>query len=40
VYVGTSTGQLFGSADEGRTWRLMADFLPPISSVEAVVLKA
>jgi photosystem II stability/assembly factor-like uncharacterized protein len=40
VYVGTSTGQLFGSPDEGRTWRLLADFLPPISSVETVLLDA
>ncbi len=38
VYFGTSTGQLFGSRDEGRSWRLLADFLPGISSVEAVVL--
>ena len=38
VYVGTSTGQLFGSADEGSSWRLLADFLPPISSVETVRL--
>lgn len=35
VYFGTQTGQLFYSADEGRQWRLMADFLPPILSVEA-----
>ena len=34
VYFGTSTGQLFGSRDEGRSWRLLADFLPGISSVE------
>lgn len=38
VYFGTSTGQLFGSADEGRSWRLLADFLPGISSVEVVQL--
>jgi hypothetical protein len=38
VYVGTSTGQLFGSRDEGRNWRLLADFLPGISSVETVQL--
>jgi hypothetical protein len=38
VYVGTSTGQLFGSRDEGRSWRLLADFLPGISSVETVIL--
>lgn len=40
VYFGTSTGQLFGSADEGRSWRLLADLLPPISSVETVLLDA
>ena len=34
VYVGTSTGQLFCSRDEGDNWELMADQLPPISSVE------
>jgi photosystem II stability/assembly factor-like uncharacterized protein len=40
VYFGTSSGQLFGSRDEGDSWRLLADFLPRISSVEAVVLDA
>ena len=38
VYFGTSTGQVFGSADEGDTWTLMADYLPPIWSVEAAVV--
>ena len=38
IYFGTSTGQLFGSADEGRSWSLIADNLPPIWSVEAVVV--
>jgi photosystem II stability/assembly factor-like uncharacterized protein len=38
VYFGTSTGQLFGSIDEGRTWSLVADHLPPIWSVEATVV--
>jgi hypothetical protein len=37
VYFGTSTGQLYGSADEGRTWTLVADHLPQIWSVEAAV---
>ncbi len=37
VYFGTSTGQLYGSADEGLTWSLIADHLPPIWSVEAAV---
>lgn len=38
VYFGTSTGQLYGSSDEGRTWSLIADHLPPIWSVEATVV--
>ena len=38
VYFGTSTGQLFGSRDEGRSWRLIADNLPAIWSVEAAVV--
>jgi photosystem II stability/assembly factor-like uncharacterized protein len=38
VYFGTSTGQLYGSTDEGQTWRTVADNLPPIWGVEAVVL--
>ena len=38
VYVGTSTGQLFASRDEGTSWHLLADFLPPISSVETARL--
>jgi photosystem II stability/assembly factor-like uncharacterized protein len=38
IYFGTSTGQLFASADEGETWRLAADFLPAIWSVEAAVI--
>ena len=37
VYIGTSTGQLFCSRDAGDTWQLMADYLPPILSVEATV---
>ncbi len=37
VYFGTSTGQVFGSADEGESWQLIADFLPPVWSVEASV---
>jgi hypothetical protein len=38
VYFGTSTGQLYGSRDEGHSWRLIADNLPAIWSVEAAVL--
>jgi hypothetical protein len=39
VYVGTSTGQLFASRDEGAHWGLLVDFLPPIASVETVTLE-
>jgi photosystem II stability/assembly factor-like uncharacterized protein len=38
VYFGTSTGQLYGSTDEGKSWRLVADNLPAIWSVEAAVV--
>jgi photosystem II stability/assembly factor-like uncharacterized protein len=38
VYVGTNTGQLFASRDRGDSWQMIADFLPPIYSVEATVL--
>lgn len=38
VYVGTSTGQLYGSADEGASWRALASHLPPILSVSAAVV--
>jgi hypothetical protein len=39
IYAGTNTGQLFYSRDAGDNWELMADFLPPIHSVEATVLQ-
>ena len=38
IYVGTDTGQLFYSRDSGDSWDLLADFLPPIQSVEAAVV--
>ena len=38
VFFGTSTGQLYGSADEGETWSVLAENLPPIWGVEAVAL--
>ena len=40
LYFGTSTGQLFASADEGGSWRRMADLLPPITSVETALVDA
>ena len=39
IYIGSSTGQLFYSRDSGDSWELMADFLPPIQSVEAAVIE-
>jgi hypothetical protein len=38
VYFGTSNGQVFASADEGRTWSLAAENLPAVWSVEAAVV--
>ncbi len=38
VYFGTSTGKVYGSTDEGRTWGLVAENLPRIFSVEAITL--
>jgi hypothetical protein len=37
IYAGTDTGQLVYSRDDGDTWEVLADYLPPITSVEAVV---
>jgi photosystem II stability/assembly factor-like uncharacterized protein len=36
VYFGTSTGQLYGSTDEGATWQRIADNLPPVWGVQAI----
>ncbi len=40
IYIGTNTGLLFYSRDSGDSWELMADFLPPIHSVEAAVVES
>jgi len=37
VYFGTTTGEVYGSADEGDSWRLLASGLPRIQGVLAVV---
>jgi photosystem II stability/assembly factor-like uncharacterized protein len=39
VYFGTSTGQLFASADEGESWREIASYLPGITSVEVAIVE-
>jgi hypothetical protein len=38
VYFGTRSGKLFGSRNEGRTWELLRQGLPPIVCVKAAVL--
>jgi photosystem II stability/assembly factor-like uncharacterized protein len=38
LYFGTSTGQVFASADEGDTWSEIASYLPAIASVEVAVV--
>jgi photosystem II stability/assembly factor-like uncharacterized protein len=37
-YFGTSTGQVFGSIDEGDSWSELTGYLPAISSVEVAVI--
>ena len=37
VYVGTTSGQIYYSRDEGDHWHLMVEHLPPINSVEVAV---
>ena len=38
LYFGTSTGQVFASADEGESWNEIASYLPGIASVEVAVV--
>jgi photosystem II stability/assembly factor-like uncharacterized protein len=40
VYFGTSTGELFGSNDEGESWQQIASYLPPVTSVETFITGA
>ena len=37
VYVGTNTGKIFASNDEGDSWDVLADHLPPVYSVSVSV---
>jgi photosystem II stability/assembly factor-like uncharacterized protein len=39
LYLGTSTGQVFASADEGESWSEIASYLPGIASVEVAVVE-
>ena len=38
LYFGTSTGQVFASADEGESWNEIASYLPGVASVEVAVI--
>ena len=38
VYFGTTSGEVWGSADEGANWSCLAEHLPEIYSVEAAVV--
>ena len=37
IYLGATAGQIFYSRDDGDTWDLLIDYLPPINSVECGV---
>jgi hypothetical protein len=37
-YFGTSTGQVFASADDGESWTEIASYLPAISSVDVAIV--
>ena len=38
LYFGTRGGQLYGSTDEGESWRAIAEFLPPILCVKTAIV--
>ena len=40
IYFGTRSGQVYGSADEGNSWKLIQGGLPPVVCVRAVVVGA
>jgi len=37
LYLGTTTGEVWGSRDEGESWRQVASHLPPVLAIEALV---
>jgi hypothetical protein len=39
LYFGTRTGELFASGDEGDSWKLLANWLPPVLCVRAAVVR-
>jgi hypothetical protein len=38
VYFGTRSGRVYGSRDEGASWKCLVDGLPPVVCVKAAVL--
>ena len=38
LYFGTRSGQLFGSTDDGKTWRRMLEGLPPVVCVKSALI--
>jgi hypothetical protein len=38
LYIGTTSGQVWGSRDEGQNWVKLADYLPQIVSLEAALV--
>jgi hypothetical protein len=40
LYFGTRTGEVYASADDGDSWRLLAQHLPPVMSVRAAATVA
>jgi hypothetical protein len=39
IYLGTRSGQLFGSRDEGKTWQKIHDGLPSIVCVRTAIIE-
>lgn len=39
IYAGTKTGEIFYSLDDGQSWDLLADYLPPIYSLDAISIE-
>jgi hypothetical protein len=40
VYFGTRSGRVYGSADDGTSWRVVAESLPPVVCVKTAMLEA
>ncbi len=38
IYVGTTTGQLYASRDDGSSWKLIADHLPQVQAIETGIV--